>query len=79
MHFSSNNVPSMFRAPGARIGADPSLTGALAWLEWGEYFKRQEKNFTLVRIYNNPIDEIWYDRPSRPKDELEVHDVKYSG
>ena len=69
----------IFRSQGAKIGADPSLTGALTWLEWEEFFRKDSKNLTLEPIIQNPIDDIWYDRPARPKDELEVHDIKFSG
>ena len=55
------------------------MTGALTWLEWEEFFKNDPKNLTLQPIIQNPIDDIWLDRPSRPRKELEVHDVKYSG
>ena len=69
----------IFRSQGAKIGADPSLTGALTWLEWEEFFRKDSKNLTLEPIIQNPIDDIWYDRPARPRDELEVHDIKFSG
>ena len=73
------NSKICFRLPGSKIGADPSLTGALTWLEWEKFFKKNGQNLTLTPIYQNPIDLVWYDRPSRPNDELEVHEVKYSG
>ena len=69
----------VFSSPGAKIGADPSLTGALTWLEWEEFFLKDPKNFTLQPIIQNPIDDIWFDRPQRPKEELEIHDIKFSG
>ena len=69
----------IFSSPGAKIGADPSLTGALTWLEWEEFFLKDPKNFTLQPIIQNPIDDIWFDRPQRPKEELEIHDIKFSG
>ena len=67
----------IFRAPGSRIGADPSLTGALTWIEWKEYFDKN--NLTLVSKITNPIDEIWMEQPKRSKDPLEIHDVKFAG
>ena len=66
-----------YRPVGSRIGADPSLTGALTWLEWEEYFQKQ--NMTLVTLIKNPIDEIWMDQPERSKDPLMVHEVKFAG
>ena len=65
------------RSPGAKIGADPSLTGALTWLEW----KQQLENFnlTLISRIKNPIDEVWLDQPSRSKDTLEIHDLEFAG
>ena len=67
------------RGPNVRIGADPTLTGALTWLEWEEFFQQSNKNQTLIRTIPNPIDEVWVDRPSRSKEALEIHDVKYAG
>ena len=55
------------------------MTGALTWLEWEEFFRKDSKNLTLKPIIENPIDDVWYDRPARPKDELEIHDIKFSG
>ena len=55
------------------------MTGALTWLEWEEFFRKDSKNLTLEPTIINPIDDIWYDRPARPRDELEVHDIKFSG
>ena len=72
-------IHCFFRSPNSKIGADPSLTGALTWLEWEEFFKNDPKNLTLESIIQNPIDDIWLGRPSRPQKELEVHDVKYAG
>ena len=66
-----------YRTVGSRIGADPSLTGALTWLEWQEYFQKQ--NMTLVTLIKNPIDEIWMNQPERSKDPLIVHEVKFAG
>ena len=66
--------------PGSKIGADPTLTGALTWLEWEEYFDKEDsKKLSLIRTIPNPIDEVWQDQPSRSQDKLEVHDTKYAG
>jgi hypothetical protein len=68
------------RPSGSRIGADPSLTGALTWVEWVEDFSNKEgKNLQLVPIVKNPIDQIWYDKPKRSKAELEIHELQYAG
>ena len=68
-----------YRDSNAKIGADPTLTGALTWREWKEFFRQSNKNLSLVGTIPNPIDEVWMDKPSRSKDALEIHDVKYAG
>ena len=65
------------RSPGAKIGADPSLTGAITWLEWKQQLEKF--NLTLISRIKNPIDEVWLDQPSRSKDPLEIHDLKFAG
>ena len=65
------------RSPGAKIGADPSLTGALTWLEWKQQL--EIFNLTLISMIKNPIDEVWLDQPSRSKDPLEIHDLEFAG
>lgn len=70
---------STSRKPGGKIGADPTLTGALTWLEWKKFFENQEKDLKLQETIVNPIDEVWMDQPSRPTDELEIHDVEFAG
>ena len=69
----------IYRDSNAKIGADPTLTGALTWEEWQEFFRQSNKNLSLVGTIPNPIDEVWIDQPSRSKETLEIHDVKYAG
>ena len=38
-----------------------------------------EKGLNLVPLVRNPIDNIWTDRPSRSKDPLTIHDLKFAG
>ena len=67
-----------FRAPGSRVGADPTLTGASTWLGWEKDLKKS--GLDLVPVEPNPIDQVWIeDRPPRSVAALEVHDVKYAG
>ena len=81
LHFNKDTRKFLHtRDSGSRIGADPSLTGALTWLEWEDFFSTQQnKNLSLVRTIPNPIDQVWDDQPSRSQDKLEIHDVKYAG
>lgn len=69
--------PPCSRPPESRIGADPTLTGAFTWLKWEE--KLAEYKLRLVALEDNPIDQVWVDRPKRNSEELEVHELAYAG
>jgi Xaa-Pro aminopeptidase len=63
--------------PGTRIGYDP-------WLHTPEAIERLRKamekpGWELVPLPENPIDEIWTDRPAPPLGPITLHDVKFAG
>ena len=68
---------SCYRAEGAKIGGDATLSGAHTWLTWKEMIN--EKGLNLAPLVRNPIDNVWTDRPSRSKDPLTIHDLKFAG
>ena len=63
----------------AKIGADPTLTGAHKWISsWTPAVKKY--HFELVPVSRNLIDNIWKDDSrERNKDPLEILDIKFSG
>ncbi len=70
----------LYNSPeGAKVGADPTLTGAPIWEQWVKNLARSGKKLTLVPLVKNPIDTVWEDPPPRSKAELEIHELKYAG
>ncbi|MGD9920549.1 MAG: aminopeptidase P family protein [Pseudorhodoplanes sp.] len=63
--------------PGTRIGYDP-------WLHTAESIERLAKalekpRWELVPLTENPVDEIWADRPAAPLGPVVLHDVRFAG
>ena len=72
-------VYSYQRPQNAKIGADPTLTGAHRWISsWKPAVEKH--NFEFVPVSRNLIDNIWKDDSrKRNYDPLEVLDIKFSG
>jgi Xaa-Pro aminopeptidase len=58
-------------APGAKIGYDPWLISADALQKFD--------GVEMVPVRNNPVDEIWTDRPAPPLDAAYAHSLDYAG
>ena len=81
--FSFFNSFAFFSPPGAKVGADPTLTGAFVWLKWADQLK-DDAGLDLVPLSSNPIDAVWTDRKlgkdGRTADDgLSIHDVEFAG
>ncbi|GAA6014774.1 hypothetical protein JCM11491_001978 [Sporobolomyces phaffii] len=62
---------------GSRLGLDPNL---LAVTEYNSLLPQLElRGISLVPIEQNLVDQVWNDRPARPKEEVFVLEDKYSG
>lgn len=59
------------------VGYDPWLHTKI-WLTRAKK-KLAQKNITLKAVEQNPIDEIWEDRPKPSKSPIEIHRDRYSG
>jgi Xaa-Pro aminopeptidase len=60
-------------APGLKIGFD-------AWLHTADAVERLRKaGITLVALDDNPIDQIWTDRPLPPTAAVREHDARFAG
>ena len=62
---------------GAVVGFDPWLTNEDSYRALHKALG--EKNRQLVPVRNNPVDEIWMDRPAPPLSKAEIHPLEFAG
>ena len=62
---------------GMKIGYDPRLHVSDVIKKLNNNLSA--KNAELVKVYHNPIDQIWKDKPSRPSQKVRIHPIEFSG
>ena len=64
-------------APGARIGFDPRLHPLDAWRDIEQ--STSDAGLEIVALTQNPVDELWIDRPAPPVDQALLLSIEYTG
>lgn len=61
---------------GSKVGIDHSLFSISAWRRLR---KELEKQNLELAFYDDPMDEVWYDRPELPKAPVEIQPLEFAG
>jgi len=66
-------------ADGARIGFDPRLHNIKQIERWTRLLQKDGRNIRLIPLDDNPVDQIWSDRPAPPLAPVKAQPLKYAG
>ncbi len=60
-----------------KVGADPFVMSPILWRSYKNTIEKE--GHTLVPVNPNIVDSLWYDRPSRPRNEIYPLPLKFTG
>lgn len=62
--------------PGMRVGIDPTVNAFSTYREWKKELQAYDIELILSK---DPAETLWINRPARPKEQIEIQPVEFSG